>query len=103
MRLRTRDSIVDWTEERGRSLTSRHAWERERSARVKGLVEAEGVDSAAARALRAWRMTESGLSLDLKGIESESGSAGRRRFFLSAILWRVNDLLNLGGLETCLA
>lgn len=93
MRLRTRDSITDWTDERGRSLTSRHAWGRERSARVRGLVEAEGVDSAAARALRAWRMTESGLSLDLKGNGSESGSAGRRRFFLSAIFCTVNSRL----------
>lgn len=97
VRLRTRDSIADWTEESGRSVTSRHASERERSARVKGLAaaaeEVEGLCSSAS-ALRVWSMTASGLSLDLNGRESDSGSAARRRFFCSAI---VRDFLVLQG------
>lgn len=80
--------MVDWTAERGRSVTSRQESERARSARVRGFeAEVEGAESAA-RVLRISRMTESGLSLDLNCMESESWSASaavRRRFFLSAI------------------
>lgn len=82
------DSMADWTEERGRSLTSRQEPERARSARVKGFeLEVEGPELSV-RLLREWRMTESGLSFDLNCTESDSGLASaavRRRFLLSAM------------------
>lgn len=84
---RTTDSMEDWTEVSGRSLTSRQAVGRLRSERVTGFA-AEEVAAEDLRALSVWRMVESGLSLDLnwRGSDSESESvAARRRFFLSAI------------------
>lgn len=82
--------ILVWTEDNGRSVTSRQVEERERSDRVRVLeVEADLVES-----VRAWRidkMAESGFRRFLKGrrldslSESESESA-RRRFLLSAIV-----------------
>lgn len=90
-RLRARVSISDWTEERGRSETSRQVEEREREERVRGLEEVEGwEEEEEARVLRVDRMAESGLRDFLKGreslSESEVGSARLLRFFLSAIL-----------------
>lgn len=90
-RERARVSISDWTEERGRSFTSRHVDERDREERVMGF-RAEDVPAASeavARVLRVERIAESGFRSFLKGrvsdSESESGSVCRRFFFLSAI------------------
>ena len=65
VRLRTRDSITDWTEERERSDTSRHVDERERSARVKGFEMEEEAEEATD--LSIWRMWSSDLRRFLKG------------------------------------
>lgn len=81
----------DWTEERGRSVTSRHVEEREREERVMGLAaeEVPAVAEAVARVFRVERIVESGFRSFLNGrvsdSESESGSVWRRFFFLSAI------------------
>ncbi|MFS7915152.1 hypothetical protein Hanom_Chr02g00161931 [Helianthus anomalus] len=86
VRLRARERMRFWTEDNGRSVTSRQVEERERSVRVRVLeVEADLV--AADRVLRVDKMTESGFRRFLKGrrvvvvssSESESESA-RRRF-----------------------
>lgn len=81
------DSMVDWTEESGRSATSRQAVERLRSERTTGFAGAE-LAADDFRALSVWRIDLSALSLDLNrsGSDSESElSSARRRFFLSAI------------------
>lgn len=107
VRERTRVSMVDWTEERERSVTSRQEEEREgeRSARVMGLVwSGLGFRTESARDLRISRITESGLRRFWNGrdfevvavvlmvamaspsvSESETGWSARRRFLLSAI------------------
>lgn len=89
--------MEDWTEERERSVTSRQAKLRARSARVRVLQEEEE-DEASARSesvsfWRTWRMTGSGLTRFLKGwrVSSSDPGSGRRRFFLSAIEVRESE------------
>lgn len=89
-RERARVSISDWTEERGRSLTSRQVEERDKEERVR-VLEDDDDEAEAARALREDNMTESGFRDFLKGSvsvsvsESDDGSGFLLRFFLSAI------------------
>lgn len=99
-RERIRVSMLDWTEERGRSATSRQVEERERSERVRGLeLEVEAwVCSLARRVSRVLRIAASELRFFLWGLdlvlalsesESEVSVVARRRFFFSgAILER---------------
>lgn len=98
---RIRVSMVDWTAESERSVTSRHVAERLRSDRVRGFDDEEEVEAPLAAAvvvvvaakkscLRVSRMAWSGLRLFLKGSSDSSSDvgSGRRRFcfsFLSAI------------------
>ncbi|KAK9291171.1 hypothetical protein L1049_009359 [Liquidambar formosana] len=100
---RTRRSMVSWTEERERSVTSRQAVERLRSERVRDLEEEEAAAEVdLARSVRSSRMASSGLRRFLNGaVLSGSPSSARRRFFLSAIArkWReVSKIFVLGGL-----
>lgn len=82
------DWILVWTEDKGRSVTSRQVDERERSERVRVLeVEADFV--ASARVLIMDRIAESGFRRFLKGRRADSSSeseSARRRFLLSAIV-----------------
>lgn len=98
---RIRVSMVDWTAESERSVTSRHVAERLRSDRVRGFDDEEEVEAPLATAavvvvaakrscFRLSRMAWSGLRIFLKGSSDSSSDAGsgRRRFcfsFLSAI------------------
>lgn len=76
--------MLDWTEERQRSETSRQGKGRDRSWRVRVWEEeVEGEVEEVAKSLRVWRMVESGLSLFLKG--RSSSALVRRRFLLSAM------------------
>lgn len=76
--------MVDWTEDRERSDTSRHVEERDRSASVKGFEVVE--EEEAAIDLSIWRIWSSDLRRCLKGWDAESESeSARRRFFLSAM------------------
>lgn len=70
---RASDSMVDWTEESGRSQTSRQAVERLRSESAVGL-EAEEVAADDLRVVSVLMMVESGLSLDLNRSGSDSSS-----------------------------
>ena len=101
VRERTRVSMVDWTEERERSVTSRQVEDREgeRSARVMGLVWLGlGFRTESARDLRDSRISASGLRRFWNGrdfevvavaspsvSESDRWCSARRRFLLSAI------------------
>lgn len=78
--------MVDWTEVRERSVTSRQVAERERSERAR-VLEVEAADEEEARDWRVCRMTGSGLSRFLKGRAVPSPSSSeRRRFFFSAAI-----------------
>lgn len=87
VRERARVRILFWTEDRGRSVTSRQVEESERSDRVRVLEDEDDlVDSV--RALSVSKMKESGLRRFLKGRRLDSSSeseSSRRRFRLSAI------------------
>lgn len=78
--------MLDCTEERERSATSRHRKGRERSWRVRVCeTEAEEEEDEAENCFRVSMIAESGFSLFLKGSSSPAGSL-RRRFLMSAIL-----------------
>lgn len=76
--------MLDCTEERERSATSRHRKGMERSWRVR-VWETEEEEEEAENCFRVSMIAESGFSLFLKGSSSPAGSL-RRRFLLSAIL-----------------
>lgn len=83
--------MLDWTEERERSATSRQWKGSESSSRVRVLVPEEDAHEVF-NSLRISRMIESGLSLFLKGRISSVGSV-RRRFLLSAMV----EICGVGG------
>lgn len=70
--------ILFWTEDKGRSVTSRHVEDKWRSVRVRVLEDEADFLVVRVRVLRMERISESGLSLDLNGRESESESVWRR-------------------------
>ena len=77
--------MVDCTDSRFWSVTSRQVKDRGRSWRVRGFDEEEEEEEDSVKFLRIWRMTESGFSLFLNGRAASSEVSVRRRFFLSAI------------------
>lgn len=98
-RERARVSMTDWTEERGRSATSRQVEESERSERVR-VLELEGVEVV--RVLREVRIVASDLRRFLNGrapsdSSSEELGSARRRFLLSAIVESEREAGKMGG------